>query len=229
MKRLIQGVHKFRSEAFQKRRELYLRLGNSQNPQTLFITCSDSRIVPHLITQAEPGDLFIVRNAGNFIPPFSSGVTGEGATIEYAVRVLKVRDIVICGHSGCGAIQALLAPQTAEGLSLVPGWLRYASRTAEIMATQYAKSSEQERLNIAIQENVLVQLENLRTYPFIAEGLEDGSLGIHAWVYKISSGEVFQYHYGEEQFLLLPNSDEPFEPTSSSQLENRPIGISESQ
>jgi carbonic anhydrase len=214
MKRLIAGVHQFQNGAFQKRRELYQKLSKNQNPQTLFVTCSDSRIVPSLLTQSEPGDLFIVRNAGNIIPPFSQGVTGEGATIEYAVKVLKVQDIVVCGHSGCGAIQAALYPDTTEGLSLVPGWLKHAAKTTEIVSTQYQTSSAEDRLNIAVQENVLVQLENLQTYPFIKEGLKEGSLGIYAWVYKIPTGEVFQYNYSEGQFRPISIATEEIVETS---------------
>ncbi len=208
MKRLIQGVHKFQNGAFHRNRELYLKLSKQQNPHTLFVTCSDSRVIPNLITQSEPGDIFVIRNAGNMIPPYSEGVSGEGATLEYAVRALSVKEIVVCGHSECGAMRALVDPTMTEGLPLVRSWLKNASRTAEIMATQYETRPEEDRLNIAIQENVLVQLENIKTYPFIAEEIEREGINLYAWVYKIPTGEVYQFDYEVEQFIPLEKPTE---------------------
>src|SRR5262245_55945718 len=133
MEKLVQGIHKFRSDIFRARHELFERLSSGQDPQALFITCSDSRVMPDLITQAEPGDLFALRNAGNLIPPHGAAPdSGAAATIEYAIKSLKVRDVIVCGHTLCGAMQALLHPQMVAELPGMRRWLRNADATREI-------------------------------------------------------------------------------------------------
>ena len=122
MQKLIKGIHQFQSNHFASQRELFERLAHGQYPEALFITCSDSRINPNLITQSEPGDLFILRNAGNIIPPSGAGQGGEGATIEFAVAGLGVQNIVICGHSHCGAIKGLLEPESLRDMPSVVAW-----------------------------------------------------------------------------------------------------------
>src|SRR5688572_22576048 len=129
MQKLIEGLHHFQSQIFSSQRELFERLARGQTPDALFITCSDSRINPNLITQTEPGDLFIIRNAGNIIPPHGAANGGEGATIEYAVAALGVKDIIVCGHSHCGAMKALLEPERLVNLPTVGAWLSHAEAT----------------------------------------------------------------------------------------------------
>jgi carbonic anhydrase len=199
MKKLAQGVHKFQREVFGHHKALFATLADGQSPHTLFITCSDSRINPNLLTQTAPGDLFIIRNAGNIAP-----IGGEAATIEYAIAALGVEHIVICGHSGCGAMKAVLDPQSTDDLPAVRQWLAHAETTRRIIKENYTdESSPDELLSIAIQENVLAQLENLRTHPSVAARVAKGKVALHGWVYKIVTGEVFAYDTEEGQFRPL--------------------------
>ncbi|MCA9672347.1 MAG: carbonic anhydrase [Myxococcales bacterium] len=201
MQKLIHGLHRFQTDVFSDRRAFFEQLAKGQAPEVLLITCSDSRIDPNLITQCEPGELFIVRNAGNIVPPHGATASGEAATIEYAVAVLKVKDIIICGHSHCGAMKAILDPPDAEELPAVTGWLGHADATRRIIRENYGHLDGAAKLMATIEENVLVQLENLRTLPVVAAALSAGRLHLHAWVYKIESGEVFSFDPESEEFL----------------------------
>ena len=203
MQKLVHGIHRFQSEHFVANRELYARLSHGQSPETLFITCSDSRINPTLLTQSEPGELFIIRNAGNIVPPAGAGGDGEEASLEFAVAGLGVKDIVICGHSQCGAMKALVDPSKSEGLPAVRRWLRHAEATRRIITENYPHLHGDARGMAAVQENVLVQLESLRTHPSVAVRMGRGDLRLHAWVFKIETGEVFAYQPTEGQFFPL--------------------------
>ena len=203
MKKLITGLHHFQSEIFLSHKELFDRLSHGQTPDSLFITCSDSRINPNLITQTNPGDLFILRNAGNIIPPYGAAGGGEGATIEFAITALNIMDIIVCGHSLCGALEGLLHPEKLSEMPLVSTWLSNAEATRSIIKENYDKLSDEEMLNVAMQENVLVQIENLRTHPTVAARLAGGKLNLHAWTYKIQTGEVFSFNSEAEQFLPI--------------------------
>jgi len=208
MQKLIAGLHQFQAQTFSSQRELFERLAQGQSPEALFITCSDSRINPNLITQTQPGDLFILRNAGNIVPPHGAANGGEGATIEYAVDVLGVKDIIVCGHSHCGAMHGLLQPDSLANLPAVSAWLSHAEATRRIIRANYSHLDGHERLTAAIEENVLVQLENLRTLPSVAAKLAKGELHLHGWVYKLETGEVFTYDAKDGQFkLLVPTGD----------------------
>ena len=155
MEHLLSGVHQFQSQVFQRERDFFDNLVAGQSPSALFVTCSDSRVDPNLITQSGPGELFVLRNAGNIVPPHGASNGGEAATIEYAVAALGVRDIVICGHSCCGAVQALLHPEKAAALPLVSRWLRHAETTRRIIAENYTHATGDELVEIAVQEHVL--------------------------------------------------------------------------
>jgi carbonic anhydrase len=204
MHKLAQGVHKFQREVFGSHKALFQRLEDGQAPHTLFITCSDSRVNPNLLTQTAPGEIFIIRNAGNIIPSWGAPVGGESATIEYAIAALGVEHIVVCGHSGCGAMKAVLDPDSTKNLPAVRQWLAHAETTRRIIEENYgAERDPGELLNIAIQENVLAQLENLRTHPVVAARIAKGAMSLHAWVYKIGTGEVFAYDTEEQQFRPL--------------------------
>jgi carbonic anhydrase len=182
---------------------LFERLAEGQKPDALFITCSDSRINPNLITQSEPGELFIIRNAGNLVPPYGAANGGEGATIEFAVVGLGIEHIIVCGHSHCGAMKGLLHPESLTEMPLVAAWLGHAEATRRIAQQKYADRSAEALLNVTTQENVLVQLENLRTYPAVAAGVAGGQLKLHAWVYKIETGQVFAFDPEQGQFVPL--------------------------
>jgi carbonic anhydrase len=203
MQKLIEGLHQFQSQHFTNQKQLFERLADGQHPQALFITCSDSRINPNLITQTEPGDLFIVRNAGNIVPPYGAVHGGEEASIEYAVAALGVEDIVLCGHSHCGAVKGLLHPEGLKDMPAVSSWLGHAEATRRIMKEKYADRTGAAQLTTAVEENVLVQLENLRTHPTVASALARGKMKLHAWVYKFETGQVFAYETESGQFLPL--------------------------
>ena len=204
MEKLITGLHQFQENIFSKKRKLFERLAAGQKPLALFITCSDSRIDPSLLTQTNPGELFILRNAGNIVPPYGAVHGGEAATIEYAVCVLKVRDIIVCGHSHCGAMAGLLDPPSIQSLPSVRSWVAHAEATRRIIQENYAHLEDgKARLTATVEENVLVQLENLRTHPAVAAALARDDLTLHGWVYKFESGQVFSYDPVSGQFLSL--------------------------
>lgn len=200
---LIAGIHHFRKQVFRQHRDLFERLAEGQRPETLFITCSDSRIDPNLITHTEPGDLFVLRNAGNLVPAYGATSGGEVATIEFAVTGLQVRDIVVCGHSHCGAMKGLLKPESLVEMPAVAEWLRHAEATRRIVRSKYKNLSGEELLEVCTEENVLVQLENLQTHPAVAVALAQGQLKLHAWIYDIASGDVFAYDEPTAQFVPL--------------------------
>jgi carbonic anhydrase len=207
---LVSGIHEFQRSVFSQQRRLFERLAEGQQkPQALFITCSDSRINPNLLTQTDPGEIFILRNAGNIIPPYGAISGGEAGTIEYAVSVLGVRDIVVCGHSHCGAMAGLLDPAAVERLPAVRSWLAFAETTRRIIVENYAHMTDPKaRLTATIEENVLVQLEHLRTHPSVAAALSRDALTLHAWVYKFETGQVFGYEPESGQFLSLAEQAE---------------------
>jgi carbonic anhydrase len=203
VQQLVAGVHHFKRQVFRDQRELFARLAAGQSPQTLFITCSDSRIDPNLITHTDPGDLFVIRNAGNIIPAYTAASGGEIASIEFAVTGLVVSDIVVCGHSHCGAMKGLLHPEYLAEMPAVAQWLTHAEATRRIVKSKYADLAESDRLDVAIEENVLAQIENLQTHPAVAVALAQEKLKLHAWVYDIASGEVFAYDAQAAQYVPL--------------------------
>lgn len=207
MQKLVDGIHKFQKDVFGSHERFFQRLVDGQRPLALFITCSDSRIDPNMLTQTKPGELFIMRNAGNIVPPYGAASGGEAATIEYAVGALGVEDIVICGHSHCGAMNALLHPEQLESLPAVRRWLGHADATSRIISENYTHMrGEQERLTATVKENVLVQLENLRTHPAVHAAIGRKRMTLHGWVYTFESGQVSVYDAEREQFESVGHS-----------------------
>ena len=203
MQRLVQGIHQFQKQIFSHHRELFERLEQQeQTPETLFVTCSDSRISPNLITQTQPGELFILRNVGNLIPPYAS-MGGMAAGIEFAVTALHVKDIIICGHSNCGAMKSLLNPEELGELPATKAWLAHCRKTEQIMWESYGHLTGSDLLHATVEENVLVQVENLRQHPSVAKAVANGTLHLHAWVYKIETGEVFAYDPARGQYASI--------------------------
>ena len=213
MQKLIEGIHQFQTKGFLPLQTLFEQLAKGQNPETLFITCSDSRIDPTLLTKAQPGDLFILRNAGNIVPPHGAGNGGEAATIEFAVAALGVKDIIICGHSHCGAMQGLLHPEKVASLPAVSAWLSHAEMTRRIMRENYGHLEGDRLLTATVEENVLVQIENLQTLPAVGSRLVRGDLHLHGWVYEIETAEVFAYDEGNGQFVKLAEYQTQIEPS----------------
>lgn len=204
MQRLHEGIHHFQANYFARNRALFEELAEGQRPETLFITCSDSRVDPNLLTASRPGELFIVRNVGNIVPDVHGGpIGGVSAAIEYAVEVLAVGQIIICGHTGCGALDAILNPERMAHLPFVKRWLGESAALPALLAERYGHLDPQARMLAGVQENVLMQLENLRSFEFVSRRLENGSLSVSGWVYDIGSGAVFDYDPHAQQFLEL--------------------------
>jgi carbonic anhydrase len=227
MQKLVEGIHHFQNSIFRKQRELFERLALGQSPETLFITCSDSRINPNLLTQTDPGDLFILRNAGNIIPPYGAVLGGEAATIEYAVSVVGVKDVIVCGHSLCGAMTALLEPGNVAHLPAIAAWLNHAEATKRIMQENYTHLDGSKLVTATVEENVLVQLENLRTHPCVAAGLSRGSLKLHGWVYKIETGQVFAFDPDSQQYCPLESLFGASAPANGKSAKRKPVSVAD--
>ncbi|HHP7231376.1 MAG TPA: carbonic anhydrase [Xenococcaceae cyanobacterium] len=214
MKKLIRGIDEFRHTYVPTHQQLLAELSHGQKPRVLFITCSDSRIDPNLITHADVGELFVIRNAGNIIPPYGAANGGEGGTLEYAVHALDIQQIVVCGHSHCGAMKGLLKlNQLQQDMPLVYDWLRHAESTRRLVAENYRGYSDEELIEILVAENVLIQIANLKTYPVIQAKMHRGQLQIYGWIYHIETGEVLAYDptthtYVSPQTQLAPDSDQ---------------------
>lgn len=203
MQKLIEGIRQFQSSYVPSKQALMAELSKGQHPRVLFIGCSDSRVSPEIITQADIGDLFIIRNAGNIVPPFEAANGGEGATIEYAIEALDIKQVIVCGHSQCGAMKGLLQLGDLEDkMPLVYEWLHHTAATRKLVQDNYGHLEKKEMLDALVAENVLTQIENLRTYPVIRSKLYGGDLAIHAWIYKIETGEVLAYD--SEQHAFVP-------------------------
>jgi carbonic anhydrase len=187
VEKFLGGVSRFRKDVYPRHQDLFKKLAVGQRPEALFITCADSRIDPCLLTQTKPGELFICRVIGNIVPPYPDSLGGVSATIEYAVGVLRVPDVIVCGHTDCGVIKGALHPDALSSFAAVFSWLRYAN----VQNRQAHPSSE---LLLAVtEENVVTQLKNLRTHPSVANRLHEGNLALHGWVYHIGSGVVTAY------------------------------------
>ena len=209
MRKLIKGLRDFKTNYFSTHLELFEQLSHGQKPRVLFITCSDSRIDPNLITQTEVGELFVIRNAGNIIPAFGATNGGEGASVEYAVHALGVEQIVVCGHSHCGAMKGLLQlNKLQEEMPLVYDWLKQAEATRRLVKENYSDYELEELLEITIAENVLTQIENLKTYPVIHSKMYQGKLKIYGWIYHIETGEVLAYDPVSHAYVV-PQSQLP--------------------
>jgi carbonic anhydrase len=203
MERLIEGYKRFTSEVFPQRRAQFHLLAESQAPEFLFITCSDSRIVPDLILGTGPGDLFITRNAGNVVPVAGADVDGATATIEYAVEVLKVRHAILCGHSDCGAMKAALDRKSLRNLPKASRWLSHVEAAFSHRQPLNPADGEGADLAALIRGNVVAQWLNLREQPSVAHAMQEGRLAVHAWYYDILTGRIEQYDERTRRFAPL--------------------------
>jgi carbonic anhydrase len=189
MNRIIQGIQQFQNEVFPKQRELFERLAAGQSPETLFVSCSDSRVSPEMITQTAPGDLFVCRNAGNIVPSYGQA-DAVSASIEYAVSQLPIQDIVVCGHSDCGAMKGILHPEALEEMPHVKMWLTNSEEARRAMHSDRRGRRTADPLTILTRLNVQLQLEHLSTHPEVFARVQHGRLRLHGWVYQLGSGAI---------------------------------------
>ena len=201
MPRFAEGVVRFQDEVFPEKKSLFERLSQGQQPEALFFTCSDSRIETAMITQTDPGELFVCRNAGNIVPPHTNQTGAMTASLEFAMAVLKVPHIVICGHTECGAMKGAMNPDSLTALPHVREWLSYSQAAVRIADELGAGMSEAERVRIVTEQNVVLQLQHLRTHPTVAVRLAKKELTLHGWVYDIKTGEVSAYDAHSESFV----------------------------
>ncbi|HKF48676.1 MAG TPA: carbonic anhydrase [Terracidiphilus sp.] len=198
---LRRGVRHFRSEVFPRNRELYENLAEKQVPHALFLTCGDSRIDPTALTSTEPGEIFVERTPGNIVPIYSDAVAvGVSASIEYSVVVLGVSHVIVCGHSACGAMKALLEPEELHEIPATARWLKFAEAPALLLKQNYGHLEEHERLKRLSQLNVVEQISHLRTHPAVDGRLKDHTLAVHGWYYEIHTGRVEVYNTESGQF-----------------------------
>lgn len=203
MKLLLEKLHDFHKNVLANNREFYDKLIEGQKPETMLITCSDSRICPESLFGYKPGEVFVMRNAGNIVPAYGVASGGEAATIEYAVAVLGVKHIVVCGHTGCGAMAALMNPESVKALPGVADWLKAAENTRRVVMESHPGASHQEQTNHAVRENLLCQLDHLRTHPAVAAALKLGKVELHAWIYKLEDSAVEAYDFESQKFLTV--------------------------
>ncbi|WBH15210.1 carbonic anhydrase [Sphingomonas radiodurans] len=205
MNELIGRVFNFETEVFADSRALYNKLAtDGQQPKALMISCADSRVVPEQIMQAKPGDLFVCRNAGNIVPPYSTQNGGVTSTVEYAVLALGIRDIIVCGHSDCGAMKGLSGdPAKLETMPNVVAWLRHGTAARQVVDTSYTDIDDAERVRAISLENVVVQLAHLRTHPSVAAGVARGEIALHGWFVDIHAGQMLALNGDTNRFEVV--------------------------
>lgn len=207
MPKFAAGVVRFQNEVFPEKKELFEALSKGQSPEALFITCSDSRIETAMITQTEPGELFICRNAGNIVPPHTNHTGGMTASIEFATAALQVPHIVVCGHTECGAMKGALGltedPASLDTLPHVKEWLSYSRAAVQVVDIKHPDVSAEDRMTALLRENVILQLQHLKTHPAVAARLAKGDLQLHGWVYDIKTGDVHAYDEKTGEFSTV--------------------------
>ncbi len=191
MSNFFEGISRFKQQDYPKLKKLFKQLSHGQSPDVLFITCSDSRVVPNLFTQSKPGELFVIRNAGNLVPEFKQ-LSTESATIEYAVKALNVKHIIVCGHAKCGAVAGALYPEKVADLPQVAKVLQKEGPDFKKLKASHQGTADA-LYNKAIEQNVNFQLKKLKRYPYIHEKLKTGAIQLHGWVYDFENGEVFAH------------------------------------
>ncbi|WP_226633932.1 carbonic anhydrase [Novosphingobium profundi] len=204
MNELIGRVFHFEKSIFPASSELFGKLAtHGQSPKALMISCADSRIVPEQIMQAQPGDLFVCRNAGNIVPTYSTHNGGVTSTVEYAVVALGVSDIIVCGHSDCGAMKALADPTGLEAMPNVAGWLKNGAAAEHIVSTCHPELNGAERVRAITLENIIAQIAHLRTHPSVAAGIARGEITLHGWFVDIHAGQVLGLDGETGEFVAL--------------------------
>lgn len=212
MKKLIQGIVEFRRKVQEGYRESFGWLATGQSPDTLFIACSDSRVVPNTFASTNPGDLFVLRNVGNLIPPcgkdgVSTSDESEAAAIEFSVLSLKVSDIIVCGHSECAAMLALVDNRNKIETPNLKNWLRHGDPAVDQLKSGVVLDSTLSKQNQLSQLNVLVQIEHVKTYPAVRKRVEDGTLALHGWWFDIAKADVWAFEEGLRRFILIDEEE----------------------
>lgn len=212
MKKLIEGIVEFRKQVRPQVVETFAKLALGQSPDTLFIACSDSRVVPNLFASTDPGDLFVVRNVGNMIPPtdrlgVSMGDESEASAIEFAVLKLGVKEIIVCGHSECGAMQALCNGRENVKPENLRSWLRHADACMDQNPADILNERPHEKHNQISQLNVLEQLKHIKTYPCVKEKMKNGELRLHGWWFELSGANVYAYEEDDKKFVLIDETE----------------------
>lgn len=213
VKKLIQGIVEFRKNVRQSYRESFGRLSFGQSPDTLFIACSDSRVVPNTFASTNPGDLFVLRNVGNLIPPclgdqdISDGDEGEAAAIEFSVFNLKINNIIVCGHSECGAMRALINDRSKVGMPNLKSWLRHGDKALEQLQSGLVLDPELAKHNQLSQLNVLLQMEHIKSYPQVQKRIDEGTLAVHGWWFDITKADVYSYDKDIKRFVMIDEDE----------------------
>lgn len=213
LRNIVDGFLRFHNEVFPQQEEFFKELATAQRPRAMFIACADSRIIPELITQSAPGDLFVTRNVGNVVPPYGQMNGGVSTAIEYAVLALGVHHIIVCGHSDCGAMRAVLNPESLEKMPTVKAWLQHTEVAKTMVQENCNCADENESMKVLTEENVIAQLQHLRTHPSVASRIANGQLFIHGWVYSIDTSEIKAYDADRGCFMPL-NGSQPI-PTAT--------------
>lgn len=205
MKKLIEGIIEFRKNLTEESRNLFATLALGQKPDTLFIACCDSRVVPNLFASTNPGDLFVLRNIGNLVPPAASLThdNSASAALEFSMHSLEVSDIIVCGHSECGAMEALLKGIDTLSCPHLESWLAYGQEALNKVRRGNVLDPSMAKVNQISQMNVLQQMEHIRTYPFVQERLKNRTVRIHGWWFDIAHADVYCYKPNLNKFVLI--------------------------
>lgn len=212
MKKLIKGIVTFRHKVQESYRESFGKLAIGQAPDTLFIACSDSRVVPNTFASTDPGDLFVLRNVGNLIPPcdshgVSSSDESEAAAIEYSVQTLNISNIIVCGHSECAAMRALINNRNNIEAPNLKSWLRHGDPALEQLKSGITLDLSLNEHNQLSQLNVLLQIENVKSYPAVKKRIKEGSLAVHGWWFDIARADVYAYEENQRRFVLIDDDE----------------------
>lgn len=208
MRKLIQGIVDFRKNLTEESRDLFAKLALGQKPDALFIACSDSRVVPNLFASTNPGDLFVLRNMGNLIPPASSTLDNSApAVIEFSIFSLKVANIIVCGHSECGAMQAILQGVDKSSYPRIESWLQYGQESLHRVKKGFVINPALALHNQLSQVNVLQQMQHILSYPFVRERVEKKALRVHGWWFDIAQADVYCYEQDINQFVLIDEKE----------------------
>ena len=212
MKKLVKGILEFRKKVLPSYRQTFAHLALEQKPDALFVACSDSRVVPNLFASTDPGDLFVVRNVGNLVPPCDPKRADKpqgsaAAALEFSVERLNVRHIIVCGHSECGAMAALLEGAHAKGLPHLQDWLRHGEATVQKFKEQVNSDPKLSEVNRLSQVNVLMQLEHIHSYPFVKRKVDAGELMLHGWWFDIAHADVYAYEPEDKRFVLVEEGE----------------------